>query len=89
MPPDEAEVVPAERPCGYTTRFLSVIGYGRARMLEAADEELHGLRVLMRHHGGPIEGIDPAVVDRTAVVEIVIESMDGKRHDVACAPRGE
>jgi nitroimidazol reductase NimA-like FMN-containing flavoprotein (pyridoxamine 5'-phosphate oxidase superfamily) len=86
---DEGEVVPAERPCGYTARFGSVIGYGRARVLETAEEKRAGLQVLMRHHGGPVDGFDPGVLDKTAVVEIVIESMEGKQHDVVRGSGGQ
>ncbi|GAV30871.1 predicted flavin-nucleotide-binding protein [Coriobacteriaceae bacterium EMTCatB1] len=79
---DEGEIVRGERPCGYTSRFSSVVGYGRARVLETKEEKLRGLQALMRHYGGPVDGIDPAVLEKTAVVEIAIEQMDGKRHDV-------
>lgn len=83
---DEGEVVPSERPCGYTARFRSVVGSGRARLLETPEEKIAGLQALMRHYGGPVDGMDRAVVEKTSVIEIVIETMDGKRHDVA---RGE
>lgn len=80
---DEGEVVPAERPCGYTARFRSVVGRGRARVLETPEDKIAGLQVLMRHYGGPVEGMDPSVLEKTSVIEIAIEAMDGKWHDVA------
>ncbi|MCX8006518.1 MAG: pyridoxamine 5'-phosphate oxidase family protein [Coriobacteriia bacterium] len=79
---DECEIVPADEPCGYTARFASVIGYGRARLLATDEEKRAGLAVLMRHYGGPEDGFEQAVLEKTAVVEIEIESMSGKRHDV-------
>lgn len=79
---DEGEVVPGALPCRYTARFSSVVGYGRARVLETAEEKRRGLEVLMRHYGGPVEGFDEAVLEKTSVVEIEIESMDAKRHEV-------
>ncbi|MDI6711887.1 MAG: pyridoxamine 5'-phosphate oxidase family protein [Anaerosomatales bacterium] len=79
---DEGEVVPGALPCRYTARFSSVVGYGRARVLETVEDKLRGLEVLMRHYGGPVEGFDEAVLEKTSVVEIEIESMDAKRHEV-------
>jgi len=79
---DEGEVVPAESPCGYTSRFRSVIGYGTARMLLEESEKLHGLDVIMRHHGSSGAGIRAEQCAITSVTEIVIESIDGKWHGV-------
>lgn len=83
---DEGEVVAADRPCGYTSRFRSVIGYGAARLLADEAEKLHGLDVIMRHYGSSGEGIPPEKCAITSVLEIVIGSIDGKWHGVT---RGE
>jgi hypothetical protein len=86
---DEGEIVPADRPCGYTSRFRSVIGYGTARLLESAAEKRHGLDVIMRHYGSMGEGIPPETCAITSVLEIEIETMDGKWHGVTRASEGE
>jgi len=86
---DEGEVIPADRPCGYTSRFRSVIGYGVARLLVDEDQKQHGLDVIMRHYGSTGEGIPPEKRAITSVLEIVIETMDGKWHGVTRAPEGE
>lgn len=80
---DEGEVVRAGRPCGFTARFASVIGYGMARLLESADDRRRGLDAIMRHYDGPTGDMPEETVARTSVMEIVIESMDGKWHLVA------
>lgn len=74
-----ADVVGGEKPCDWTTRYVSVIGYGRARILEGEEQKLRGLRVIMRAHGGPEENFRPQVLEKTAVVEITVESMTGKQ----------
>ena len=83
---DESEVVAADRPCGYTSRFRSVIGYGTARLLADDAEKLHGLDVIMRHYGSSGEGIPPEKCAITSVLEIVVGPVDGKWHRVT---RGE
>lgn len=74
----DVEVVAGERPCDYTTKYKSVIGFGTAVLLEDEAEKLEGLRVIMRRHGGPVEGFRPEVVPLTAVIRIDIASMTGK-----------
>ena len=80
---DEGEIVRADRPCGFTARFRSVIGYGTARLLTSAEDKRRGLDVLMRHYGSTGEGIPDAKLEVTSVIEIVIEGMDGKWHPPA------
>lgn len=80
---DEGEIVRADRPCGFTARFRSVIGYGTARLLTSAEDKRRGLDVLMRHYGSTGEGIPDAKLEVTSVMEIVIEGMDGKWHPPA------
>lgn len=79
---DEGEVLPADRPCSYTSRFRSVIGYGYARLLDGEAEKCRGLDVIMRHYGGTGEGIPPEKSALTSVLEIDIETLDGKWHGV-------
>ena len=80
---DEGEIVRADRPCGFTARFASVIGYGTARLLEGAGEKRSGLDAIMRHYGSTGEGIPEEKLGITSVVEIVIEEMSGKWHLMA------
>jgi hypothetical protein len=86
---DEGEVVPAERPCGYTSCFRSVIGYGTARLLDSADEKRRGLDAIMRHYGGTGEGIPEEKLAITSVMAIDVETMDGKWHGVTHEVEGE
>lgn len=75
---DEGEIVRGDAPCSFTSSFRSVIGYGTARMLETEEEKRHGLDVIMRHYGSTGEGIPEAKLRITSVMELAIESLDGK-----------
>ena len=86
---DACEVVPAQRPCGWTARFQSVIGYGSMRLLGQDEEKLHGLDVIMRHYGSSGEGIGADKLAITSVVEIEIEMMEGKWHLAAPPVEGD
>lgn len=84
---DEGEIVRGSVPCSFTSRFRSVIGYGTARLLESDVEKRHGLDVIMRHYGSTGEGIPDRKLAITSVMEIVVESYDGKWHQAG--PAGE
>ena len=75
----DVEITSAEKPCGWSTRYRSVIGVGRAHILNDEADKIRGLTVLMRHFGekGPAVSFEKA--DRTAVVRIDIENITGKK----------
>ena len=78
---DECEIMRGDRPCSFTARFRSVIGYGSARVLVTTAEKRAGLDVIMRQYGSTGEGIPDATLAKTSVVEIIVESMEGKWHN--------
>lgn len=66
---------------GITTRYESVIGFGRCRFAESEDEILHGLRLLTEHYGYndyPLERCQGLQHLKVGIIEI--ESVTGKRN---------
>jgi uncharacterized protein len=43
-------IVRRERPCSWGMQYRSVIGFGRAHILEDPEEKRHGLHCIMRHY---------------------------------------
>ncbi len=78
---DEWGLVTGEKPCDWSTRFRSVIGFGEASVVQDRAQKAHGLDVIMRSHGfaGDLN-YPPEILDRAAVVRIAISSMTGKKH---------
>jgi hypothetical protein len=75
----DAELVSAGKPCGWTVRYRSVIGFGRARLLEDAAEKKRALDIIVGHYDrGPFEYPEKAIAE-VAVVEVEIESLTGKQ----------
>lgn len=85
---DEGKIIRGDTPCAFTSSFSSVIGYGTARLLTDADAKRSGLDAIMRHYGSTGEGIPDAKLHITSVVQIEIESMDGKRYPSASSTEG-
>ena len=73
------EIVPGEIPCGWTVWYRSVVGFGKARLLEDVAQKKRALDIILGHHGrGPFEYPEGAI-DEVAVVEIEIDSLTGKQ----------
>lgn len=72
------EFVRANDACGWSLKYRSVIGFGRAVIVEGAAAKRAALDVIMGHYAnGPFQYSADAVV-KTTVVRIEIESMTGK-----------
>jgi uncharacterized protein len=76
------EVKKGAKACDFSARYESVIGLGRAVLLEGPREKRSALDRIMEHYGarGPFDYPDD-VLAKTAVIRIDIESMTGKRHE--------
>jgi nitroimidazol reductase NimA-like FMN-containing flavoprotein (pyridoxamine 5'-phosphate oxidase superfamily) len=71
-------IVPAPGPCKWSMKYRSVIGFGRARILESREEKRNGLlAILKRYMEGPFD-FPAEALERVAVIKIEIDSMSGK-----------
>ena len=75
------QVIRGDRPCSWGMRYRSVIGFGRAVILEDPAEKRHGLNCIMRHYGGGTHEFSDNDIASVTVIRIPIESMTGKKHD--------
>lgn len=78
---EEPQVVEhAERGCAWGMAYASVIGYGRLVELQGEAERKCGLDEIMRHYSGRADWpYAPAVLARTRVWALEIDSLTGKR----------
>lgn len=75
----DVEIINAENPCGWSIKYRSVIGVGRAYILEDEEDKNRGLTVLMRQFGEKEPDMEFEKADRVAVVRIDIEHIAGKK----------
>lgn len=74
------EIIKADDPCNWSTRFCSVIGYGRAYIVQDADEKTTGLDVIMRHYAGPGDyAYRLETLEKVNVIRVEVESMTAKK----------
>ncbi len=81
-PEDVAEDAKGEESasgCGFGMRFRSVVGFGRAEIVEDIQEVDKGLRVVMQHYTDMELPFLESVLRKTAIIRITVESMTGKQ----------
>ena len=68
--------------CNCSTRYISVLVFGKARLIEGKDEKVRILNAVSDYFaaGRPYQPVDAAGVDGCSVVEISIEKISGKRN---------
>ena len=78
---DAALIEPADpvNPCGFSMRFRSVIGFGRAEVVEDPEEVASGLKILLARFSDRDYSFSPKSLTRTALIKIKVDSMTGKK----------
>ena len=74
----DTRIVRSDSPCRWTARYRSVIGFGRARIIDETEQKIAALDVIMEHYGAGGGEYDERTLGRTIVIEVIIESMSGK-----------
>jgi nitroimidazol reductase NimA-like FMN-containing flavoprotein (pyridoxamine 5'-phosphate oxidase superfamily) len=75
----DTRIKQGDTPCRWTTKYRSVIGFGRARIVDDETGKKEGLDVILAHYGGSTGGYDGKSLQRTTVIEVVLESVTGKQ----------
>ncbi len=74
----DQKIVEAAKACGWTMKFKSVIGFGRARLIDDPVEKEEGIHTLMRHYSHKAFTLAKGVLAKTLVIKVEIDSMSGK-----------
>jgi nitroimidazol reductase NimA-like FMN-containing flavoprotein (pyridoxamine 5'-phosphate oxidase superfamily) len=79
------ELVKAEAACDWSASYESVIGFGKAAIVEDDASKRQGLDVIMRHYSAADDAADCSftyknkVLAKMVIIRVDIESMTGKR----------
>lgn len=74
----EYELSRQVKACGYTSHFKSVVGQGRASVVEDLAEKIKALDCIMAHYGGPTGKYDEKALAVTCVVRVDVDELTGK-----------
>ena len=75
----DVEVKRAEEACRWGIKYMSVIGVGRAYIVEKEDEKSHALDLITKRCAGDALSFPKSELDKTLVMRVDIESITGKQ----------
>lgn len=79
----DTALIESDRPCGYSTKFKSIVGYGTVVFVEDPAEKLAALKIIMAHYSytkWADQDFNAKALEKTAVLRLDIESMRGAKH---------
>jgi len=75
----DVEVVEASNPCDWSMKYRSIIGVGRAYILENDEEKSHGLNLIMKQYAEGDVSFPKSVLNSVLVVRVDIKSLSGRQ----------
>jgi len=74
----EKELVEDDRACGFTMHYRSVIGFGRASLIEDPAAKTKALHVIMRHYSDKRFTYGDGAVEKTLIIKVKLDHVTGK-----------
>jgi uncharacterized protein len=65
--------------CEWTMKYRSVMGMGKASLIEMQKEKEEAFRIIMRHYSPADHTFDMSLVDRTTIIKVEIDAVTGKK----------
>jgi len=75
------EILKAEDACHWSMKYKSVIGFGKAVLLEDLDEKRKAFNIIMSQYSDRTFQFNDATLKGTVVIKVEIESMTGKQSE--------
>jgi hypothetical protein len=76
----DQEFIEAENACDWGLRYRSVIGFGRAAILEESEKKRRGFDLIMRQYSDRSYTYPDGEVMGTTIIKVDISSMTGKKN---------
>ena len=73
------ETVESEKACSWSMKFQSIIGFGKASLIENSAEKKKALTVIMAQYSDQKFDFPEKMLRATAVIQVVIENITGKQ----------
>jgi len=75
------EIVKAEDACHWSMKYRSVIGFGKAVLLEDIEEKRKALNIIMSQYSNGTFEFNDAILKKSGVIKVEIENMKGKQSE--------
>ena len=77
----DVEFVKKEDPCECTMKYRSVIGFGKAYIVDGENEKKRIMNLMTRRYLGKTYNFSDEEIDSVTIVKIVIEEVTGKKSE--------
>jgi len=68
-----------EKVCTWGSKYRSVIGFGKAYIIEKWQEKAAALNIVTQHHGAPPYDFSEKELEKVSIIKIEISSITGKK----------
>ena len=76
----DTELLKGEKPCKWSMKYYSVIGFGKAFLVEDLEGKREALDIIMEHYSGRSSCEYPEeLVNNVTIIKVQIERMTGKK----------
>lgn len=73
------ETIESEKACSWSMKFQSVIGFGKACLLDEKEEKQKALAIIMAQYSNRRFDFPEKMLQATAVIKVAVESLTGKQ----------
>jgi nitroimidazol reductase NimA-like FMN-containing flavoprotein (pyridoxamine 5'-phosphate oxidase superfamily) len=73
------ELVKSKEACGYNMKYQSVIGFGKAELIEDTESKRKAFDIIMQNYSEGFFKYPEESIQNTVIIRIEIESMTGKK----------
>lgn len=75
----EHEIIKSDTSCKWTTKYRSIIGYGKIEIISDNNEKIKGLDVIMQQHGKMENSYNKKNVDEIYILKLAISDISAKQ----------
>jgi nitroimidazol reductase NimA-like FMN-containing flavoprotein (pyridoxamine 5'-phosphate oxidase superfamily) len=75
------EMMESEKACEWGIRYRSVIGFGKASIIDDLDAKRAALDIIMAHYSEGSHSYPDSALNKTIIIRIDIESLTGKQSE--------
>ena len=73
------KIIESEKSCNWSMKYQSVIGFGKAHLVNNPEQKRKALNIIMRHYSKEPFQFSNNMIEKTSVIKIEITSMTGKQ----------
>ncbi|MHC4943286.1 MAG: pyridoxamine 5'-phosphate oxidase family protein [Planctomycetota bacterium] len=75
----DLEMEQADKACGWTMKYQSVIGFGRASIITDKEGKKEALDIIMNHYADGSFTYEDKAVDKMVIIEVMVDEVTGKQ----------